>query len=313
MVPGVEVSFTTTNLNTADRLPASLASIRALGDALGAEYEVVVADGPSGAEAKALLHGAARADPRVRLVEHDQRSRGHGRRLAFEASRGSTIIPFDTSLQYAPLYAELLRRWRGLRTDRMLFSEVCALSRRSIEASGGWRDLIGGEDVDLYGRVVDRFGLLAYPTPIRQTQSAAIGAYARQMRYVSGSRWARFQRIYTVQRDQIIGADYRVADLMAFNATKPWGRRVAYRAFFTLAAAGARLRPIRPVHLAQNHYLAVREATLRSMLDGSYHELGWDGPGPKLLLTPDEVTYLERRSPLWAAERERLRGFYELK
>ena len=195
----------------------------------------------------------------------------------------------------------------------MLFSEICALSRRSIETTGGWRDLVGGEDVDLYGRVVERFGLIAYPTPIRQSQSEPLGAYARQMRYVGGSRWSRFRRIYTVQRDQFIGADYRIADVMAFNARKPLSCRMAYRAFFTLAAAGARLQPTRPVHLRQNHYLLIRDATFRSMLDGTYRELGWDAPGPKLLLTEDEVTYLERRSPLWAAEGARLRPFYDLK
>lgn len=309
----VEVSFTATNLNTADRLPRSLASIRVLGDSLGVPYEVVVADGPSRPEAKRLLDEAARTDPRFKWVQHDRRARGYGRRVAFEATTGQTIVPFDTSLEYDPVYGGLLGRWRALRTDRMLFSEVCALSRHSIEATGGWRDLVGGEDVDLYGRVVEQFGLIGYPTPIRHSQSAPLGAYARQMRYVDGSRWGRFRRIYTVQRDQIIGADYRVADVMAFNAKKTLVRRLAYRAFFTLAAAGARLQPIHPIHLRQNHYLLIREATFRSMLDGTYRELGWDGPGPKLLLTADEVTYMERRSPLWAAEHERLRPFYEVK
>jgi hypothetical protein len=313
MADGVEVSFTATNLNTADRLAGSLASIRAIGDALGVAYEVVVADGPSGPEAKRLLGEWARSDPRFRLVEHGARSRGHGRRVAFEASTGRMIVPFDTSLRYAPLYADLLRRWRALGTERMLFSEVCALSRHSIEATGGWRDLVGGEDVDLYARVVDRFGLVAYPTPVRESQSAPLSAYVRQMRYVGGSRWGRFRRIYTVQRDQIIGADYRIADLMSFNAKKPLFRRAAYRAFFTLAAAGARMHRIRPIRLPQNHYLLVREATFRSMLDGTYRELGWDAPGPKLLLTADEVTYLERRSALWVSEWDRLRPFYELK
>ena len=194
----------------------------------------------------------------------------------------------------------------------MLFSEICALRRSTIESVGGWRDLVGGEDIDLYARVIARFGLVAYPTARRESQSERLSSYERQMRYVRGSRLARLRRIYQVQRDQIIGAHYQVRDLMDFNRRKPAARRAAYRMFFTVAALGARFSPRKPFALGRNNYLILREETFRSMLEGRHSALGWAEPGPKLLLSQDEVDYLERNSALWQAERARIPELYEV-
>jgi glycosyltransferase involved in cell wall biosynthesis len=296
----VSVSFCATNLNTVDRLPRSLDSVAVLGRALGVPFEVVVADGPSHDGARALLEERARSDATFHLVPHAERNRGYGRRKAFEASSGAAIVPFDTSIEYSPWYAEMLRGYLGLGTERMLFSEICALRRRTIETVGGWRDLVGGEDIDLYARVIARFGVIAYPTSLRDSQAPPLRAFERQMRYVQGSFFARMRRIYAVQRDQLIGANYRVRDLMGFNRRKPIAQRVALRGFFTLVALGARLRPIRPFALDRNNYLYFREAILDSVVRGDWRVLGVAGPPPQLLLTDDEVGYLERASRRWS-------------
>ncbi len=309
MPEAVEVSFCATNLNTRDRLGASLDSIFHLGATIGRLFEVVVADGPSTDGARALLDSRAAADARLRVVPHAQRNRGYGRRMAFEASHGSVIVPFDTSLSYAPQYGELLARYIALDIDAMLFSEICALRRSAIQAVGGWRDLVGGEDIDLYARVIERFGVIAYPTAGRESQSRNIGSFERQMRYVPGSPFARGRRILTVVRDQMIGANYTVADLMAFNASKPLGRRFLYRLFFTLAALRARASPLKPYRFDRNNYLVLREETLRSLLEGREARLGGSGPPPCLLLTDDEIGYLEARSALWKEAGPRVQEF----
>ncbi len=313
MAPAVRVSFCATNLNTADRLGACLEAIDAIGRGLGVPYEVVVADGPSTDGARELLEARAVVNPGFRLVRHGERRRGTGRRLAFEASSGSVIVPFDTSIAYAPAYGGLLKAYLQLQTDRMLFSEICALSRHSIEEIGGWRDLIGAEDIDVYGPLIERFGLIAWPVSLRESQSARMGAYARQMRYVQGSSVRRLLRMYTTQRDQVIGADYRVRDLMALNASKPPARRAALRVWFAFAAIGARFRPIRPRRSERNHYLILREAILESLLREDYKTLGWDGPPPQLLLTADEIGYLAQTSPLWPQVARHTPPLYGLK
>jgi glycosyltransferase involved in cell wall biosynthesis len=299
MVETPTVSFCATNLNTVGRLASSLASIDRIGSSLGAAFEVVVADGPSDDGARKVLEDLARSSDRFRLVAHTERNRGYGRRRAFEASRGATIVPFDTSLVYDPLYGGLLRGYLALHTDRMLFSEICALSRRSIEEVGGWRDLVGGEDIDLYSRIIHRYGVIAYPTATASSQAPQMSSAVRQMRYVQGSRWRKLRRIYAVQRDQMIGANYRVHDLMLFNSAKPAATRFALWGFFSLCAVGARFRTIRPIRAEQNNYLHFRESLLRSMSLGEYRQLDWAGPPAKLLLTSDEIRYLSEASPLW--------------
>lgn len=299
MTGEVRVSFCATNLNTFSNLPRSIASVQALGDALEVPYEVVVADGPSTDGAREWLEARSKADGRVRRVGHAERNRGYGRRRAFEASSGSTVVPFDTSIEYAPVYGDLLRAYLRLGTDRMLFSEICALSRSSITAVGGWRDLIGGEDIDLYVRVVERFGVIAVPLPLRDSQSRVLSAVERQARYVGGGRLSRAMRMYRVQRDQIIGANFRVRDLMQFNRRRSAGERFGRRVFFLVAYTGSKLRTIRPVVLPRNNYLMFRERLLRSMAAGDFRDLLWKGPPPQLLLTDDELDYLGTNVPEW--------------
>ena len=301
-----ELSFTATNLNTLDRLPASLASIRALGEALGGSFEIIVADGPSDDGASEWLRRESAADPRLRVIATPGRNRGRGRRTAFEASVGRTIVPFDTSLAYDSGYGTILARYLSVGGPRMLFSEICALPRAAVEGAGGWRDLIGGEDVDLYARVVTKAGVIAAPTGASASQSANLGSYARQMRYVRGGRLSRWRRMYRVQRDQIVASHATVGDLMAFNRRKPFLPRVARAGFFSVCALGAKFSPIPPVRLGKNNYLVVREGLFASLLAQDWRAILPAKSPPRLPLTDDEMTFLESRSELYRANREAL-------
>lgn len=293
----MRLSFCATNLNTADKLAASIASVDALGNLIGRPYEIVVADGPSTDGATEKLAALAKTIPRFRHVRHAERNRGFGRRLAFEQSSGDIIVPFDTSIVYDPTLAELLRRYLNLGTGKMLFSEIVALPRSAILDAGSWRDLIGGEDIDLYARVVLRAGLIAYPLALPTSQSERLSSYQRQMRYIRASRMARLRRIYAVQRDQKIGLNATVHDLLLFNGRKPLLRRAALAVFFALTTIGGRFRGIPPVRLpGGNNYLIVRGAILRSLVAREFDAVGWPDHPARLLLTEDEIFYLSHAS-----------------
>jgi glycosyltransferase involved in cell wall biosynthesis len=304
MVEPAEISFCATNLNTVRRLEATLRSVAAVAQGIGRSYEVVVAEGPSDDGASELLADWSRRDPTNRVVRHSQRSRGFGRRLAFEASRGSWIVPFDTSVEYPIESADLLRNYLTRRPHRMLFSELCALPRDLVVEVGGWRDLVGGEDIDLYARVIVRSDVVAYPLGSRRPHEDALGSYARQMRYYEGSPAARWRRMFVVQRDQIIGANYRVRDLMTFNRAKPWWIRVPMWGFFSAAYLASRWQPVRPFEGPVNNYLIFREALFRSLARGDFEAIRVDDRVPRLLLTPDEIRYLQVASPAYRELRE---------
>ena len=296
------VSFCATNYETGETLSASLASIERIGELAGIPFEIVVADGPSGADVRSELLAWKDAEPMGhKLILHERRNRGYGRRLAFEESSGEYVVPFDTSIDYTPeIYGPLLRAYVALRTKRMLFSEVCVFERSTIEVIGGWRDLIGGEDVDVQAPVTRRFGIIAYPTGDPGSQSASLRALERQSRYAGRRGLPRLWRLFLTQRDQIIGANYQVRDLMDFNRTKAPLVRVAARAWFTAAKTAAGLRGLKPRENGSNNYLYVREETIRSMRDGDRLELGWsEGPPVRLALTQDERSYLSLHSTLY--------------
>lgn len=300
-VDGPLISYCATNLDTERTLSASLASIETIARGVGGPFEVVVADGPSPVSVRGILDRWAEEGANRRVVRHGRRNRGFGRRHAFEASHGDLVVPFDTSIVYDPIYGSLLSRYARLRTDRMLFSELCALRRTTIAAVGGWRDLIGGEDVDLYAPVAARFGLIAYPIGTASSQATVMDSFSRQMRYMSGSRVRRTYRMFLTQRDQMIGANYRIQDLMAFNRRKPGRVKAAAWLWFAATRIAASFGPLprRRVEGA-NNYLFLRERTIDSMVREGFRELDWpDGPPVRLPLTVDERTYLASRSELW--------------
>jgi hypothetical protein len=113
------------------------------------------------------------------------------------------------------------------------------------------------------------------------------------MRYVRSGRIGRLRRIFAVQRDQLIGQNFRVHDLMLFNARKPLPRRLLLWGFFVLVAIAARFRGLMPVQLTGgNNYVIVRNAILQSLIDrDAARRLGWSQP-VRLLLTEDELFYL---------------------
>lgn len=306
------ISFCATNLETRDTLARSLESIAEIGRAIKVPFEVVVADGPSGPEVRAILDAWSAAGPGRTVVRHDRRNRGYGRREAFEASSGEWIVPFDTSIVYGPILGQMLAHYYQCAGDRMLFSELCALHRPTVDAVGGWRDLIGGEDVDLYAPVVEKFGLIAYPIGDPGSQSRVLSSFTRQMRYAHGSRLRRLYRMFLTQRDQIIGANYRVADLMAFNRAKPLGVRAGARLWFTGASVAAALSPIPRRRVdSMNNYLYFRERTIESLRRRDFEALMWPGAPPPLLpLTADEMLYLSAKSAQWALAQHEIPSYF---
>ena len=181
------LSFCATNLNTRDRLEASLASVAALGSTVDGSYEVVIAEGPSDDGATEWLttesggtrgSGSSATRPATAGTGGGSPTRRAGASGSCRSTRASCT---------GSSTGHLLARFAAFGSTKMLFSEICALPRAAVDAAGGWRDLVGGEDVDLYARVISEAGVVAYPTGAPKSQSATLGSYARQMRYVRGA------------------------------------------------------------------------------------------------------------------------------
>jgi glycosyltransferase involved in cell wall biosynthesis len=163
-----EYSICITNFNSVQTIRQSLQSIL---DQIDADFEVVVVDNFSTDGSYQVLKGLADIG-RIRLTQA-RCSRGKGREIAFEMSKGKYIIAnMDMDDIFKPRLRELLARYHLVAEGQLLWAEskmkgkgfwgsehITVAPRSLLSQLGGWRDLQLFEDRELCGRAVrkDKF------------------------------------------------------------------------------------------------------------------------------------------------------------
>ena len=152
------------------------ASIQSILSQLDSRFEVVVVDSESNDGSTSILEDLA-YQGRIRLIQK-KCSRGEGRQIAFENSKGSLIIAnLDTDEVYVDRLRDLLELYHNKAEGDLLFvfsdisktkrgrQNVTIAPRRLIESLGGWRNVNYGEDWDLWRRAaqVSRFRSVVFP------------------------------------------------------------------------------------------------------------------------------------------------------
>jgi glycosyltransferase involved in cell wall biosynthesis len=163
-----EVSFAITNLNGARQLERTLSRlIEVVGvPTFREKYELVVADAGSRDDSLAVLDGFRRSYGHT-IVHSEPCSRGRGRQRAFELSHGRHVAVLDSDTYVRPYYGAFLRGYLAFAAREpsavLAYEEMdgrhanmtCAVYPREVLARvGGWRDLWGAEDIDLWVRLV---------------------------------------------------------------------------------------------------------------------------------------------------------------
>lgn len=139
-----------TNYNTVDTVRESLESIL---KQIDNSFEVIVVDNNSRDGSKKILK-EFQEQGKIKLISA-KCSRGKGRQIAFENSKGETLITnMDMDVIFKPKLKELLKIYSQLNKDKeFIVAPVPIISREIIEKVGGWRDLQRDEDVELNCRL----------------------------------------------------------------------------------------------------------------------------------------------------------------
>ena len=212
------ISFLITNRDGARQLERTLPR---LVDVVGestfrADYEVVVVDAASSDDSLEVLARFERTFANV-IVHSEPCSRGRGRQLAFERSRGRHVAVLDSDTFVRPEYGAFLRGYLAASARRgaaiVAYEEIdgrnanmtCTFAPRDLVASvGGWRDLWGAEDVDLWVRLIREQRLELLPACLADDLDHVLAPSTppsedlrtvRERRYASGlayyRRWLR--------------------------------------------------------------------------------------------------------------------------
>ncbi|MCA9516245.1 MAG: glycosyltransferase [Myxococcales bacterium] len=96
-----ELSVIIPAYNEAERLPGTLAAVRAWMDGVGYPVELVVVDDGSRDGTGAIIEAAAAEDPRVRaVVQPENGGKGAAIEAGVKAARGGEVVFFDADLSY---------------------------------------------------------------------------------------------------------------------------------------------------------------------------------------------------------------------
>jgi glycosyltransferase involved in cell wall biosynthesis len=157
----IEKSICITHYNNGKTVSTSLASIFSQIDD---SYEVVVVDNMSDDGSEAILEDLA-SKGQIHLVKR-KCSRGAGRELAFENSKGRYILAnMDMDDTFRPGIAKLMETYHRECEGKLLLAiadkerwsqNITVGPRDLIAGLGGWRDLQWGEDWDLWRRASRR-------------------------------------------------------------------------------------------------------------------------------------------------------------
>jgi glycosyltransferase involved in cell wall biosynthesis len=173
-------SICITHRNNRETLVSALRSILSQIDE---RYEVIVVDGRSTDGSVDILEELANSGI-IRLIS-TKCTRGKGRQIAFENSKGTYLIAnLDMDETYQPRLAELMRVFHEEAEDKILLvtasenaneidrQNITIGSRALVSEIGGWRNLNYGEDWDLWHRAskVGRFRWTVFPLIVHHNQ-----------------------------------------------------------------------------------------------------------------------------------------------
>jgi glycosyltransferase involved in cell wall biosynthesis len=140
------------------------------------DFEVVVVDSKSNDGSAEVLKRYER-EGKIKLIEQ-RCSRGKGRQIAFEESKGEVVISnLDTDEVYAPGLRSLLEIYDKLPDNSVLLAiskvtkgergrqNITIGTKRFLQEIGGWRDINYLEDWDLWRRAAERnrFSVVVFP------------------------------------------------------------------------------------------------------------------------------------------------------
>lgn len=160
---GIDYSICITHRNNIATIERSLASIF---DQIDDTFEVIVVDSDSTDGSLDILR-RHEADGKIMLVV-TKCSRGKGRQIAFEHSRGRCVISnLDMDEVYAPKLRELLNFYEMHAAGKLLLATsslelapketqfITIGTREIIEEIGGWRDLNHTEDWEMWRKAAN--------------------------------------------------------------------------------------------------------------------------------------------------------------
>lgn len=191
----VELSLCATNYNSSPITANSIDSVKHL--TRDFDREIVVVDNFSRDGSFEVLKSHSVKCP-VRVIRQHS-SRGEGREIAFENSRGRYVVTFDLDTIYNQDWARLIHWAMDSRISYGLSAVYSQIYPRDVLAKvGGWRDFQYWEDVDLWIRLANLGLYHTYPVVCGENFKRVAGSGPVE----------KALRLYAKSRDKVAISDW---------------------------------------------------------------------------------------------------------
>ncbi len=266
----------------------SVRSITDIAQEVGYPYEILISAARSRHDR--VLDDLA-CDGNVNVIFHDRKMRSEGLNLCLKASTGSHIIVFDAGKIYDLRYADIIHGYIALNENKPVMSELVAFPKSVAIQSGGWRNLVSGEDIDLMSRLQVNYGIIAFP--LESLHSMDIE------KFIDNGEYALKERILRT-RDALIAMNFKFNDIKM--VLKIVGRDHSTAALIVyLSKIFGFVSKVKPYDRHRNNYVSLMESLVESILVSEYEQIGGLNIKPSFSVSAGTREYLSKKSDVWNA------------
>lgn len=294
----VLISFIAVNLSSIRNVERSILSIDKIGDEIGRKFEIILTSKVNSGYDYSLFRDMERKIDTLSIIRIRKHSNGMAKRVASFAASGELLIFFDPAVEYDLNAADLIAKYMARGEKSVLISDLTIIPKTVLIRSGGFRDLMVGEDIDLLARISTFNNLIAFPTGndfSLEAQGNPLVFMPRDIRRILSSQGMKMGH---AQSDQILACNYGISDIRLFSSS---GGKLRFTEWLVAIKSliASRLSKLRPVHPKRNNFVFVMDKILESLILKDYQRIpGLEKP-PLLLLSDRSVNYLMKRSGTW--------------
>lgn len=268
------ISFIAASSAIDEKVENSIYSISRIGEELGRDFEIILSTPfKSSLKSMARILLIRENCPQFQLNVEDFSSPGKGKQMSFEKATGKFVIPFNPDILYPVQFSDILHSFLKFRLKRLYYSELPLVSSDIIREVGGWRELLVGEDLDLFARISMNYGTLAMPSDLLPNNGYGIENIIGLSRIFTLNKMPYTERMQNV-RDLIISCNLSFKEMNLFSSLLAEYEGLRIRGISALAQILKHFHAVKPINYDRNNLTIFMESLLESLVLREYQRLG---------------------------------------
>jgi hypothetical protein len=278
-------------------LEDSLNSIVDIAEDSGLDYEIIVVN-TTLLPLNPVSTEGVNENKSLKILDLRNKARGAAKNEVLRKSIGTHIVLFDPEKVYDISYADVIYTFINMREKRMLFSEFIIIPKDMILENGGWGNLSVSEDLDLFTRLSESYGILFYITEGPESLERFLTYKPNQI--ISSKHYKRygFKKRVEIIRDMLVGCNYGMKDVMLLAGADNDSYSLKNYLVLSIASFSKRLR-MKGKRPKKSNFTILMEALFESIVLLEFEKIKITDKPLSLDLGKNEIRYLSEKSEMF--------------